>query len=119
MIITKVILKNYGVYGGKHKFDFAPTPNKPIILIGGANGSGKTTLFEAVMLCFYGISSVGKRITKKTYEKILAKKIHRCQKSATVADRASVMVQFRFFHNSREITYEVERGRGRVNMAGW
>ena len=50
MILTKVILKNYGVYRDENEFDFTCTTEKPIVLIGGTNGAGKTTLFEAIIL---------------------------------------------------------------------
>lgn len=109
MIITKVILTDYGVYGGKNEFDLAPAPDRPIILVGGTNGAGKTTLFEAIPLCLYGISAADRRITKKAYEEFLAKKIHRYQKSSVMADRASVTVQFKFYHNSKEVEYRVDR----------
>ena len=109
MIITKVILTDYGVYGGKNEFDLVPAPDMPIILVGGTNGAGKTTLFEAIPLCLYGISAADRRITKKAYEDFLAKKIHRYQKSSVMADRASVAVQFKFYHNSKEVEYRVER----------
>ena len=69
-------MQDYGVYKGKNEFDFTCASDKPIVLVGGGNGAGKTTLFESIMLCFYGISSLGKRITKKTYDQYLAKKIH-------------------------------------------
>ena len=109
MIITKVILTDYGVYGGKNEFELAPVQDRPIILFGGTNGAGKTTFFEAIPLCLYGISSADRRITKKVYEEFLAKKIHRYQKSSVMADRASVAVQFKFYHNSKEVEYRVER----------
>ena len=107
--MTKVILQDYGVYRGKNEFDLACTQTKPIVLVGGTNGAGKTTLFESIALCLYGISAMGKRGTKKTYNKFLARKIHRYLKSATPADHASVVVQFKFFHNGQEMEYRVER----------
>ena len=109
MIVTKVILQDYGVYRGRNEFDFTCTEKKPIVLIGGTNGAGKTTLFESIMLCLYGISTMGKRSTKKAYNKFLTQKIHRYLKSATPADHASITVQFKFFHNGRETEYKVER----------
>ena len=109
MIVTKVVLQDYGVYRGRNEFDFTCTEKKPIVLIGGTNGAGKTTLFESIMLCLYGISTMGKRYTKKAYNKFLAQKIHRYLKSATPADHASITVQFKFFHNGRETEYRVER----------
>lgn len=109
MLLTKVTLQDYGVYKGKNEFDFTCTPDKPIILIGGSNGAGKTTLFESIMLCFYGISTLGKRITKKSYDEFLAKKIHRYLGSSTSADFASIIVEFKYFHKGDEINYQVER----------
>lgn len=109
MIVTKVILQDYGVYRGRNEFDLTCTEKKPIVLIGGTNGAGKTTLFESIMLCLYGISTIGKRSTKKAYDKFLTRKIHRYLKSATPADHASITVQFKFFHNRRETEYRVER----------
>ncbi len=109
MLLTKIILQDYGVYRGKNEFDFICTSDKPIILIGGSNGAGKTTLFESIMLCFYGISTLGKRITKKSYDEFLAKKIHRYLGSSTSADFASIIVEFKYFHKGDEINYQVER----------
>ena len=109
LILTKIILNDYGIYQGKNIFDFTCTRQKPIILIGGTNGAGKTTLFESVPLCLYGISFMGKRTTQKSYEQFLARKIHRYLKSATHADFASIMTQFKFFHDGKEIEYQVTR----------
>jgi len=109
LIITKVILQDYGVYRGRNEFDFACTETRPVVLIGGTNGAGKTTLFESITLCLYGRSTMGKRITQKAYERFLARKIHRYLKSATAADHASITVQFMFFHNGREFEYRVVR----------
>lgn len=55
MIITRLTLKNFGVYAGINTFDFEN--KKPIVLIGGMNGRGKTTFLEAVLLALYGANS--------------------------------------------------------------
>ncbi len=109
MILTKVTLKDYGVYKGKNEFDLTCTEDRPIVLIGGTNGAGKTTLFESIMLCLYGMSIMDKKTTRKLYEKFLAKKIHRYMGGSAVADFASVIVQFKFFHDGRETEYLVDR----------
>ena len=106
MLLSKIILNNYGVYRGGNEFNLTCSKDKPIILIGGTNGAGKTTLFESVMLCLYGISIMGKHVTKKTYEQFIEKKIHKYAKSA---DSASIIVQFKFFHNGDEVEYKVNR----------
>ena len=55
MMITRLTLKNFGVYAGINTFEFAN--NKPVVLIGGMNGRGKTTFLEAVLLALYGANS--------------------------------------------------------------
>ncbi len=109
MIVTRIVLQDYGVYRGKNEFDFTCTAQKPIILIGGTNGAGKTTLFESMTICLYGISALGRRVSKKEYRKFLARKIHRYAKSLTPADHASITVQFKFFHDGKVAEYRVER----------
>lgn len=109
MLLTKVILKDYGVYRGETVFDLESTNDKPIILIGGTNGAGKTSLFESIMLCLYGISSFDKKTTRKTYEKFLANKIHRYLGTPVSADHSSIIVQFRFYHNGKVTEYRVNR----------
>lgn len=55
MIITRLTLKNFGVYAGINNFVFEN--KKPVVLIGGMNGRGKTTFLEAVLLALYGANS--------------------------------------------------------------
>ena len=55
MIITRLSLKNFGVYAGTNTFEFTGT--KPVVLIGGMNGHGKTTFLNAVLLALYGSNS--------------------------------------------------------------
>jgi len=109
MLLTKVTLKNYGVYRNENVFDFTCTPDKPIILIGGTNGAGKTTLFESIVLCLYGMSIFDKRTSRKTYEKYLNQKIHRYIGTPASADHASIIVQFKFFHDGHITEYYVDR----------
>lgn len=109
MLLTKVILKNYGVYRNENVFDLTCTPEKPIILIGGTNGAGKTTLFESIMLCLYGMSMFDKRTTRKAYEKYLDQKIHRYIGTPASADHASIIIQFKFFHDGHVTEYYVDR----------
>ena len=94
MQLTKIVLKNYGVYRDKVEFDLTTTDEKPVILIGGTNGAGKTTLFESILLGFYGQSYFDKKTTRKTYEKFLSNKIHRFLGTATSADSTSIIIDF-------------------------
>ena len=68
MLLQKITLVDFGVYGGCNEFVLASEKNKPIILCGGTNGSGKTTLFESISLCLYGRDSIEPRIPQKQYD---------------------------------------------------
>jgi DNA sulfur modification protein DndD len=109
MHLTKVTLKNYGVYRDKTEFDFSTTSDKPVVLVGGTNGAGKTTLFESILVGFYGISFLGKKTTKKEYNKFLANKIHRFLGSTASADSTSIIIDFKYFHNGDVDDYTVDR----------
>ena len=109
MHLTKVTLKNYGVYRDKVEFDLTTTPEKPVILIGGTNGAGKTTLFESILLGFYGQSYLDKKTTRKDYEKFLGNKVHRYLGTASAADSTSIVVDFKFYHNGEVDDYTVDR----------
>ena len=109
MHLTKVTLKNYGVYRDKVEFDLTTTPDKPVILIGGTNGAGKTTLFESILIGFYGQSYFDKKTTRKEYEKFLGNKVHRYLGTTAAADSTSIVVDFKFYHNGLVDDYTVDR----------
>jgi DNA sulfur modification protein DndD len=109
MHLTKVTLKNYGVYRDKVEFDLTTTPDKPVILIGGTNGAGKTTLFESILIGFYGQSYFEKKTTRKQYEKFLGNKVHRYLGTTAAADSTSIVVDFKFHHNGEIDDYTVDR----------
>jgi DNA sulfur modification protein DndD len=109
MHLTKVTLKNYGVYRDKVEFDLTTTPEKPIVLIGGTNGAGKTTLFESILIGFYGQSYFDKKTTRKEYEKFLGNKVHRYLGTTSAADSTSIIVDFKFYHNGLVDDYTVDR----------
>lgn len=109
MHLTKVTLKNYGVYRDKVEFDLTTTPDKPVILIGGTNGAGKTTLFESILVGFYGQSYFDKKTTRKDYERFLANKIHRYLGTTASADSTSIIIDFKFYHNGAVEDYTIDR----------
>ena len=109
MQLTKIVLKNYGVYRDKVEFDLTTTDEKPVVLIGGTNGAGKTTLFESILVGFYGQSYFDKKTTRKTYEKFLSNKIHRYLGTPTSADSTSIIIDFNFYHNGSISKYSVDR----------
>ncbi len=67
MLIKRVILENFGVYGGRYEFDLTPRSdghfNRPIVLFSGKNGVGKTSFVEAIRLCLHGSMALGGRVS--------------------------------------------------------
>ena len=54
MLFTKIELKNFGPFKGKHILDLQPKDGKNIILITGLNGVGRTQFCQAIKWCLYG-----------------------------------------------------------------
>ena len=55
IILTELVLQNFGPYRGEHIINLtSPSNEQPIILFGGMNGHGKTTLIDAIRLALYG-----------------------------------------------------------------
>ena len=109
MYLTKVTLKNYGVYRDRITFDLTTSNDRPIVLVGGTNGAGKTTLFESILIGFYGQAFFDKKTTRKNYERFLANKIHKNLRATAPADVTSIIIDFKFFHNGMVDDYTVHR----------
>ncbi|MCE2498897.1 MAG: DNA sulfur modification protein DndD [Nitrosopumilaceae archaeon] len=120
MQFTRLILENYGVYGGTTDIDLRPEPDKPVILFGGRNGAGKTTLFESLLVCLYGASSLRMMRAATTgssgggrreYERLLVSRIHRGRggSPAAAAGSASITVRFAAFIGGEGVEYDVRR----------
>ena len=109
MLLTKVVINDFGVYRGRNEFDFQTKPDKPIILCGGTNGAGKTTLFESIMLCFYGQNSFEQKTSQKQYHDKILRKIHRYLGTKKAADEATVTIEFQFAHEEKIVEYQVMR----------
>jgi DNA sulfur modification protein DndD len=105
MIIEKLVLHNYGVYGGRHELNLRPQRGKPVTLIGALNGSGKTTLLEAIQICLFGRSSKFLQATKAAYTTYLAEAINRRRR----IESAAVIVVFRSGTGANKKIYEVTR----------
>ena len=109
MLLSKVIINDFGVYRGRNEFNFQTEPGRPIILCGGTNGAGKTTLFESVMLCFYGQNSFEQKISQKQYHDKILRKIHRYLGTKKSADETSIIIEFQFAHEGKIVEYQVIR----------
>lgn len=80
MILRQVVVNNFRVFSGTHKFDLAPRSNgheKPVVLFGGLNGSGKTTLLTSVRVGLYGRQALGKGATSNDYNEFLIQNTHK------------------------------------------
>lgn len=97
MIITKLTLKNFGVYAGINSFEFQN--KKPVVLIGGMNGRGKTTFLEAVLLALYGANSSGYNESKyRSYGQYLKAYVNKSDGSL----ESFVELEFRLENNTQE-----------------
>jgi DNA sulfur modification protein DndD len=112
MIITQLVINNFGIYRGRHEFDLKPKEVSgqvlPVVLFGGKNGSGKTTVLEAIRLCLHGRLSLGGRVRKEEYDQYLKRKIHQ---HPTVASNlnAQVGLQFEHVHAGIQSIYKATR----------
>ena len=110
MILTKLIIENFGLFKGIQEIDLEPEgKSKPIILIGGKNGYGKTTLFEAIKLCLYGNRIYGRPMSNSKYKDYLGSKIHRSNNSIFQPYYASITIEFKYSHNNVIDRYKITR----------
>ena len=108
MIINKIIITDFGVYGGENEFDFRTTPEKTVILCGGKNGAGKTTLFESIMLCFYG-KDYGDLDSEKYYEQKIMRSFHRNMERKISSSTSSISIEFEIAYDGKIQQYKITR----------
>ena len=92
MVLHRLILNDFGLYGGEHVFDLTPIGDqgRTVILVQGHNGGGKTTFLEAVRLALYGKHALGQRVARYSYEDYLRRRIH----AHSHDGRASIQLAF-------------------------
>lgn len=114
MILTELVLDNFGVYRGRTTFDLRPRTKykslRPVILFGGKNGAGKTTILEALYLCLYGPLSLGIRTSRTTYKDYLRNRIHRAPSQLIPSTSSSVELEFEHTHLGQRSKYRILRG---------
>lgn len=111
MILTKLIIVDFGLYGGRHEFDLRPQEGPdgphPLVLFGGKNGAGKSTILEAVQLCLYGRESLGYRVRPADYQAYLEKRLHRSHHRS--AEQAAVALEFEYAELGERTLFYMER----------
>lgn len=112
MLLRRLELENVRLFKGNHSLDLTPvngsSTHQPIVLIGGKNGAGKTTLFESILLCLYGATFNGRRMSAAKYEQYIRQMVSgRSQEG--LAAHAFVEIEFEFSHLGRKDVYTVRR----------
>ena len=106
MILDNITLHNFGLYAGSQTMTLTPpSPDKPIVLIGGLNGGGKTTLLDALQLCLFGPHARLSNRGYLAYQEYLSRCIYRDGH----ASEASIKISFRHTVEGREVHYELHR----------
>ena len=107
MILHRLTLKDFGLYGGEHIFNLRPNldEGRPVILVRGHNGAGKTTFLEAIRLALYGKRALGMRVAQASYEDYLTRRIYERSRDR----RACVRLAFRRQEQGIVHLYEVTR----------
>ncbi len=112
MILHKVSLCNFGIYGGDAAFDLTPQSGarfqRPVILFRGKNGVGKSTLAEAIRLCLHGKLALGVRTRQRDYEVYLRQRLHRNEQGETAVS-AHITLEFEHVLMGRRQHYKVRR----------
>lgn len=113
MIIQKISLTNFGIFGGTREFDLTPASTdqfaRPIVLFRGKNGVGKTTLVEAMRLCLHGSLVLGNRVGQQEFEEYIARRIHRGLNGTGPANEIGVEMAFDYVEHGRQSNYQVKR----------
>ncbi|WP_144922260.1 DNA sulfur modification protein DndD [Halorubrum salsamenti] len=107
MRIQRIVLTDYGPYGGHNEINLETTKDRPIILFGGQNGSGKTTLFNAIQICLHGRSAFEETLSRREYEERMQALLH--ESGGQKAEEASIRLEFEYTDFGQTERYTVER----------
>lgn len=107
MRITRLVLQDFGPYGGRVEFDLRTSEDRPIVLFGGQNGAGKTTLFESIRICLHGRSAFEERISRADYEDRIRSRLH--ESGGRKANEAEIRLEFEYASFGETDRYVVTR----------
>ena len=106
MILDEIVLHNFGLYADRQSITLTPpSPDKPVVLIGGLNGGGKTTLLDALQLGLFGPHAKTSNRGTLAYQDYLARCIHR----GSNAREAAIEIAFRHTVEGQEDSYRLHR----------
>ncbi|MEO7179165.1 MAG: ATP-binding protein, partial [Allosphingosinicella sp.] len=57
MLLEEISLKDFRCFHGEHRLEFSTDEDRNVTLIHAENGVGKTTLLNAMLWCFYGVTT--------------------------------------------------------------
>ncbi len=78
IILTELVLHNFGPYRGQHTINLTSSSNEqPIVLFGGMNGGGKTTLLDGIRLALYGQRALCSTRGNRSYSDFLSECVNR------------------------------------------
>ena len=113
MIIRKIRLFDFGIYGGVQEFDLSPRSgdqfSRPVVLLRGKNGVGKTTIMEAMRFCLYGALAIGSRVSQRDFEDYLKRRIHRGLNGSPPPAISGIELVFDYVEHGKRKTHLVRR----------
>lgn len=116
MKILGLTVLNFGVFRGRHHFDFAPAvkpdgTRQHLTAVIGANGVGKSTLFQAMSLALHGALSLRDRVSRQDYQKYLLGRLHRSSDLgvAVSSGEAYVALELDYVRSGKRLRVEVKR----------
>jgi DNA sulfur modification protein DndD len=110
MILTELVLENFGPYAGKQIINFHPDAEegetRPIILFGGMNGGGKTTLMDAIRLALYGSRAQCSTRGNLSYGDFLSQCVNR---QSPFTDKSRLELAFKHIDRNRWVELRIVR----------
>ena len=106
MILDDITFHEFGLYAGTQTINLTPpTPDKPIVLIGGLNGGGKTTFLDGLQLVLFGPHAKCSNRGSLGYQEYLSRCIHR----GNGKTEAGIEFTFRHMVEGQEDHYRLRR----------
>jgi DNA sulfur modification protein DndD len=109
MILTELVLENFGPYSGKQVINLRPETRdntRPIILFGGMNGGGKTTLMDAIRLALYGTRAQCSTRNNLSYGDFLTQAVNN---QTPANEKTRIELAFEHIQNDQWVEHRIVR----------